>query len=369
MASGFITQAAADTTNHQWTFVVSEAVRQNLPPRAVSDNRLTVVDLYPRQLASSRVARRALTGLERDFRPDVVFTVFGPPYWSPHSKHVCGFAGGWAVLDAGAAWRTVPLTRRPAVYAGNLYRLSKLSRSWFYWMETATATCALARKLRISVDRTYVIPNCPHPVFLESTPQPAATSRVGSSASVSAFPILCLSAYYDHKNLELVPEVAADLVSLGFSCFVFWLSLPQEGAGWRRIAESANKLGVSDKVVNLGPQRIQDCPDLYGRAAAVFLPTLLEVFSATYVESIVMRKPLVTTDIAPAREVCGQAALFFAPFDHRAAAGHLARLMSDAAFYGERVEACEAAAPSIVTPEEKFRMTLDMLEKVALGGV
>jgi hypothetical protein len=35
-----------------------------------------------------------LKPLEKQIRPDVVFTVFGPSYWKPLAKHVMGFARG-----------------------------------------------------------------------------------------------------------------------------------------------------------------------------------------------------------------------------------------------------------------------------------
>jgi len=364
VASGFISNALRSET-HDWLFVVSSAVLDNLPSEAVDDERIRVVDMHPRRPLAARKTRVQLDNLAHVFTPDLTFTILGPPYWSPRSTHVCGFAVPWVVFGGGAAWATVPVAMRPLVYANNLYRRSKLSRSWYYWMESEAGTTRLASKLRIDPGRTYVIPNCPHPVFLEQrwvgSPDGNSLNCRGTRA---VFTVLCLSAYYPHKNLELVPEVAAQLVKRGRDGFVFQLTLPPEGRGWLGIARKAERLGVTDKVVNLGPQRIQDCPGLYAEADAAFLPTLLEVFSATYVESIIMRKPLVTTAIPPAREVCGPAALFFAPFDAAGASGHLVRLMTDQAFYQARVAACEAAAPSVISAEQKYRMTLAMLEDV-----
>ena len=38
---------------------------------------------------------RVLSPLEKQIRPDAVFTVFGPSYWRPKSKHLEGFARGY----------------------------------------------------------------------------------------------------------------------------------------------------------------------------------------------------------------------------------------------------------------------------------
>jgi glycosyltransferase involved in cell wall biosynthesis len=45
----------------------------------------------------------------------------------------------------------------------------------------------------------------------------------------------------------------------------------------------------------------------------MFLPTLLECFSASYAEAMKMGLPILTSDLKFAREVCGDAAVYFDP--------------------------------------------------------
>ena len=70
-----------------------------------------------------------------------------------------------------------------------------------------------------------------------------------------------------------------------------------------------------DTIINVGPIRIEEAPSLYKECDAMFLPTLLECFSASYVESMKMEKPILTSDMGFAWTVCNNAAIYFDPMD------------------------------------------------------
>ncbi|MFQ5806590.1 MAG: glycosyltransferase, partial [Phycisphaerae bacterium] len=53
----------------------------------------------------------------------------------------------------------------------------------------------------------------------------------------------------------------------------------------------------------------------FTHSQALILPTLLESFSSTYLEAMQFRCPILTSDLDFARDICGSAAHYFAPFD------------------------------------------------------
>ena len=67
------------------------------------------------------------------------------------------------------------------------------------------------------------------------------------------------------------------------------------------------------EVLLLGNVSISECPSLYFQSDALFLPTLLECFSASYPEAMFMKKPILTSDIGFAKGICGDAAMYFNP--------------------------------------------------------
>ena len=58
-------------------------------------------------------------------------------------------------------------------------------------------------------------------------------------------------------------------------------------------------------VRNLRPISSKDCPKYYNQADALFLPTLLECFTASYPEAMVMKRPILTSDLPSAKQICG----------------------------------------------------------------
>ncbi len=56
-------------------------------------------------------------------------------------------------------------------------------------------------------------------------------------------------------------------------------------------------------------------PSLYEQCDALFMPTLLEFFSGTYIEAMLYKKPILTSDRDFARDVCQDAADYIDPHD------------------------------------------------------
>ncbi|MDE5997361.1 MAG: glycosyltransferase, partial [Muribaculaceae bacterium] len=123
------------------------------------------------------------------------------------------------------------------------------------------------------------------------------------------FTFLTITANYPHKNLrisvdalEVLKEMYPDLNIR----FVFTIKESDFGP----IPED-----LKDSFVFLGPISINQCPHLYEQADIIFQPSLLECFSATYPEAMLMKKPILTTDLGFAYSLCGEAACYYSADD------------------------------------------------------
>ena len=67
-----------------------------------------------------------------------------------------------------------------------------------------------------------------------------------------------------------------------------------------------------------------ECPSFYEQIDGVVFPSLLECFSATPLEAMVMNKPLFASDRGFVRDVCGSHAMYFNPLDANNIADHIA---------------------------------------------
>ncbi|MBK7107878.1 MAG: glycosyltransferase [Bacteroidetes bacterium] len=121
--------------------------------------------------------------------------------------------------------------------------------------------------------------------------------------------MLTISAWYQHKNLTIIKKVIDGLSSGLLNRIRFALTLPYHEY------ETHFDISYRKYIYNVGPVKPEEGPSLYAECDAMFLPTLLECFSASYAEAMAMRKPILTSDLGFAHTVCEDAALYFDPMN------------------------------------------------------
>ncbi len=77
--------------------------------------------------------------------------------------------------------------------------------------------------------------------------------------------------------------------------------------------------------------------EYYLACNALLLPTLLESFSGTYLEAMHFGRPILTSNLDFARDVCDDAALYFDPWDPVAIKDAILKLKDDASLQTELV--------------------------------
>lgn len=166
----------------------------------------------------------------------------------------------------------------------------------------------------------------------------------------------------------MVPRVACELRrSVPHLGFRFVMTLPMDSMIWQTILREAAQLRVTPYIENRGPVAHHDGPQLYRECQASFLPTVLETFSASYPEAMAMCLPIVTTDLDFARDVCGDAALYFRPGDVHQAAAHLIRALTDSQRRSELVQAGQQRLRSLPTAQRQYYHQVDLLEALVEG--
>jgi glycosyltransferase involved in cell wall biosynthesis len=352
-----------EQTEVVWQAVVPTQMEAALPPEIVADARVILVT---KESQFNRVGlRKTLIAIERAFAPDVVFTVFGPAYFRARAPHVVGFALPYLIYE-----RDGPIpAATPFERLGDWLRCLMLRQADHLVVETQTVRDRLARRLRIDPAGISVIGNSVNPLLVRQAD--------AASAPAGSFNFLIPSAYYLHKNLEIVPRVAAAMRRLDPDLdFAFRFTLKPDGAHWQALAGQALRLDVADRLITLGVLRLEELAHAYREASAVFLPTLREASTAVYPESFYFQRPLVTSDMDFARELCGDAALFVAPLAPEEIAFRLIGLVHSPEMRLRFVKAgVQQLARIYPEAKDKFAMQLAMLGAVArrkgvsIGGV
>ncbi len=349
-AVSFIRTAVKRSDEIQWHFIVSKSVAYELQYSGSFTNcsLLTVMDESP---AKSYKSRGLLRKIVEEHNPDVVFTFFGPSYVDFSKPHLCGVADGWVTHGDHWAWKTVegPLAACKLV-AHIAYKAIMYRKADAWVTESLLAKEGLKKRLRLSEDRIFVVPNSCGTHYLNCQSDPKSTSGKKTR-------ILCMAAFYRHKNLNLVPHVAKELqIIMPNLNFEFVMTIPHSEQGFAAIASKAKELGVLDKIINVGRVSVGQGPELYRSCQILFLPSVLETFSANYPEAMAMGVPIVTTDLRFARDVCGDAALYFKPMNARDAARAIGFLTQNEEFQRSLIEKGKRVLAGFPDQDTKYDM-------------
>jgi glycosyltransferase involved in cell wall biosynthesis len=191
-----------------------------------------------------------------------------------------------------------------------------------------TRTAADHFRARYDYPNVSVMPNAVSGLI--TLPQPDSASPVLLDRYRDQFKLFALTKYYAHKNLETIVDAyrayGADLLR-GTVCFLTVDSShhPRAGALLERVAREA-----ANQVINLGPVPQALLGGCFINMNALLHPTLLESFSASYIEAMAFGLPILTSDLDFARDICGAAAEYFDPLNPAGLAESVHRVATDA---------------------------------------
>ncbi len=287
-----------------------------------------------------------LHGYERKVKPDAVISVFGPIYWMPRSPHIMGFANGNLLYEdtyffrLWQGWQTIS------------YKLKKYFHQWllkreadFYWVETADSKKRLARFLNKPMEKIIIASNNCSNYFRDTKYE-----VLEKLPPKKALRLIYISSYYPHKGFELIPPV---LHRLKKDQIAVELIVTINQKDFERIFQEF------DNVINLGAVEPKYCPFLYQQSDIVFAPTLLETFSAMYPEAMYMQKPILTTDLPFAHNICEEAALFFNPESVEDSAEKLKLLIYNKDLRENLVKKGLERIKEFDLPEERFKKIVE----------
>lgn len=360
VADSFISELA-NYPEHRFLVLCSPQVTRSLGDTSTLPAHVELVP-FPRigfGGTLDRLLRRnpRLEKLARDFRADAVFTVFGPSYWRPRVPHVCGWARGYDIYTDSPFYDLVPpLKKLKLALLGKLHRWMFRRDADVLFVESEDARERLGRVF--PEKRIEVVGNTYHQVFDAPERQEEFPLPPFDGAT-----LLTLSADYPHKNLRIIPSVARYLREKHPDLrFRFAVSLTNGALG---VPEGE---AVPEWLLPLGAVPIRKCPSLYRQSTAMFLPTLVECFTASYPEAMRMRVPIVTTDLSFAHGICGAAAEFFSPTDPAAAGEAIYRVATDPGLRERLVAAGLERLRSFDDSRSRARKFIRLLEESATAG-
>lgn len=195
------------------------------------------------------------------------------------------------------------------VYRLQRYRLAQdLKRTRVLLCQTRSAMNRLQQWYGFE-GAVHLFPNAISTASLAGLDNPRIDPRVQGD-----FRLFYLTRYYPHKNIELFVDLFSRHRQALKGVVVHLTLCESHGRGARLLLERIRAEGLENHIVNLGPIPQEDLAGIFRSMHALVMPSTLESFSGTYLEAMSFGCPVVTSDLDFAREVCGDAALYFDPW-------------------------------------------------------
>lgn len=257
-----------------------------------------IIDTYGLQ-----ALRSPLNTKIRDY--DLVFTVFGPNYLRVKAKNdIVGFAQPWIInFDNPISQQLSWLDRNKLWVKFNL-QWQFFLRSDHYVVELEHVKEKLIHNKKIQNRSISVVYNTVSSLYKDNDKwSPIELNKPKNQISLGI-----VTRDYPHKNLDILPKVAQSLEINHNLSVHFYTTLNDE--------EWSKKSSLFKKHVStVGLLSPEECPSFYQQIDGVIFPSLLECFSATPLEAMVMEKPLFASDRGFIRDVCHNYAIYIDPLD------------------------------------------------------
>ena len=294
--------------------------------------------------------------IEKTWRPDIVFTTSGPSYWRPKVPHLMGYNLPHYIYPESPYFNIIPIKRKLWWKGMKIYARYVLRRDADVFVVQTNDVNERLKKF-VNRSKVYTVYNTINAHYLEAE---KVQDKIPVKKS-NEFRLLTLSAWYPHKNLSIIPAVIDQLKKQGYTNIKFVVTLPD--VDFKKLTRGFD----IQNIINVGPVKVEEAPSLYKECDAMFLPTLLECFSASYVEAMKMEKPIITSDMGFARTICENAALYVDPIDANNIADKILKLVNSKKLQNELIKNGLNKLNNFGTAEGRAKQYLDICKTMIDG--
>jgi glycosyltransferase involved in cell wall biosynthesis len=250
----------------------------------------------------------------KEIKPDVLFSMGNIALPVTTVPQVLLFQMAHVLYPESDYWNRVGMQKKYLDIVSN-----QITRKFKFAAVIAAQTEVARKRLHkhYGLDKVVVIPNA---VSLNSSKLDSANDIPGHFSGLEqqlkgSFSFLCLSRYYGHKNLEILLDVAERIKQSGRNYKILITIERNQGKGAAWVLDQIVSRNVEDVIINLGNVQMENVSYLYRITNGMLLPTLLESFSGTYIESAFFKRPVFTSNYDFARDILGENAVYFDPLN------------------------------------------------------
>lgn len=322
IAYNFLLGTLKYTSDIDWYYLTSSDVDELVGHyfESLRDIRYFVFPTQPDFLGSYMSVKKALRTWEEKYKPDVIYSISSPCYFSFKTPEVMRFANAWVTNPNALAWKSMPGLKRIKMYMYRCVQKRLLRRAKFIITQSETVRKGLLVITHLPEDQIAVVPNVLPHVF--------SGAVVNRETDPEWIDIVCAAAPVPHKNLDLIPDVLRYLRDEhNINNVRFHLTLPEGHSLYKTIERRSSAMEFKNRIINHGRCTQLRLIEVYNKCSMCFLPTLLETFSASSLEAMYFGHLIVATDFSFNREVIADAGLYYKPGNAKDAASQIASLL------------------------------------------
>lgn len=274
----------------------------------LSEAQFFIADKSP---AKSLKWRKIICDKANEIHPALIYTSAGPAYIDFNQVHIMGCSNPY-ILGATkhALLKTGGILKRTIRNVHTLYQRHQIEKAQYWIVQTEQSKIQLKRVLSKKSAEVFVVHNAISSYFFELHQENNLNkSYCLKNNSARQLKILIPSAWYAHKDLESVPVIVKKLVYE--YQFKVKVTFTVDSSSWYDINQISEELGVASYMCNYGPFSRDEAVELYKNHDVILQPSLLEVFSTSYIEAMAANKPLVVPDLPFSKDICGDFAYYY----------------------------------------------------------
>lgn len=319
--------------NH--TYLVTAPADMGYGDTTEDENVRTVEVRASTPVARARFELTVMPRLVDEFMPDWIWALGNIPYPRPPCRQSLLMHNPHRLYRCRGA--ITPPVKRLREWLLDIALRTRLKYVNRVYCQTETMRRRFVEKLGFDPNRIGLCPNAVSTAVKKGTGWP-----VELKGYENKFVLFTLTKYYPHKNLERIVECFHMHRNELRDVICVMSIAPDQGAGAKRLIERIHQANLEDAVLTIGSISQDRLGEFYHAAGALFLPTMLESFTSTYLEAMYCDTPIITSDLDFAREICAEAAYYVNPLSLQSMCHGILRVQCDSALqkrlvaYGRR---------------------------------
>lgn len=262
---------------------------------------------YQSMLARLVWEKRHFEKLLNDFSPDWLWGLGNLAYPSVkcrqsilmHNPHRISYHKGYRhsvslprrVIEGYLDWKI----RRDMKFVDRVYCQTEIMRH------------GVCERFNLPIERTGLCPNAIKADFDRTEEVPPELKPYYKKKFIMFAP----TRYYPAKNLEILIDTYVKHREKLADTLCVMLVAEDQGLGAERFVQRVRQEKLEEQLLCIGGRPQELMPQFYFAADAMLLPTEMESFSGSYIEAMLFERPILTSNLGFATELCGNAAVYF----------------------------------------------------------